>query len=128
MTTDRRSKDLLSRVSEDLAVLKDDVSKLFSHTGRHTLPESAHNLADYGKDKWQAGGEFAASQLRYLKDHPRETSIGFAGGLILLGLVGYGAYYLLNKEKSVNSGSEVDGNDLGNTSSPYDVEAATYNL
>ncbi len=95
---DKRSKDLLTRVSKDISRLKDDVSTLFSHTGKHTIPDSASRLADYSRNRLSAGGDLANSQLRYLREHPGQSSAGIVGGLILLGAVGVGIYYLCKSD------------------------------
>lgn len=95
---DRKLKDLMGRISEDISQLKEDVSTLFSHTSRHTIPEGAHNIADYGLDKFHAGGDLAASGLRYIKENPKQSSAGLAGGLLLLGAVGFGIYYLCQSD------------------------------
>ncbi|WP_411827807.1 hypothetical protein [Luteolibacter sp. AS25] len=88
----------MSKISDDISKLREDVSTLFSHTGRHTLPEGAHHLADYGRHKLHAGGALAASGIQYLKENPKQSSAGLAGGLLLLGAVGFGIYYLCKSE------------------------------
>ena len=84
-------KNLISRVGDDVSQLKSDISSLFSHTGRHTLPESARELQAQARDRLSAGGHYAAS---YLREHPGRSSAGILGGLILLGIAGTGIYYL----------------------------------
>lgn len=91
---DRKVKDLLSRVGEDVSQLRNDISSLLNHTGRHALPESARELRDSARSRLHAGGEFAVSQLRNMRAHPGQSSAGILGGLILLGAVGAGIYYL----------------------------------
>lgn len=95
---DRKMKDLINRVGEDVSQLRSDIRSLFTHTGRHTLPDSARELREQARERLQAGGEFAASQLRYLRHHPGQSSVGILGGLLILGAVGAGIYYLCKSD------------------------------
>jgi hypothetical protein len=94
ITEDRKMKDLIGRVGDDVSQLRSDISSLFSHTGRHALPESARELRAQARERLSAGGEYAISQMRYLREHPGRSSVGLLGGLVLLGAVGAGIYYL----------------------------------
>ena len=98
MSKNQSTKEYLDCVSDDISQLRHDVASLFSHTGRHTIPDGARDIADYGRDRIHAGGEFAASQLRYMRAHPGQSSAGLLGGLILLGAVGAGIYYLCKSD------------------------------
>lgn len=98
LTEDQKMKDLISRVGEDISQLKGDIGSLFNHTGRHTLPDSARELREQAREKLHAGGAFAASQLRYLRQHPGQSSVGILGGLLILGAVGAGIYYLCKSD------------------------------
>ncbi len=109
---DQRSKELLNRVSKDISRLKDDVSTLFSHTGRHTIPESAGSLADYGRNRLNAGGAFAANQFRHIRENPGQSSAGILGGLVLLGAVGFGIYYLCKSDCRICRKEPTDHRDL----------------
>lgn len=91
LTEDRKMKSLLSRVGDDVSQLKNDISSLFSHTGRHTLPESARELRAQARERLSAGGHYAAN---FLRENPGRSSVGILGGLILLGAAGAGIYYL----------------------------------
>jgi len=93
-TEDRKMKDLIGRVGDDVSQLRSDISSLFSHTGRHTLPDSARELRSQARQRLSAGGEYAISQMRFLREHPGRSSVGILGGLVLLGAVGTGIYYL----------------------------------
>ena len=93
-TEDRKMKDLIGRVGDDVSQLRSDISSLFSHTGRHTLPESARELRAQARQRLSAGSDYAVSQLRYLREHPGRSSVGVLGGILLLGAVGTGIYYL----------------------------------
>lgn len=91
LTEDRKMKDLASRVGDDVSKLRSDIASLFSHTGRHTLPESARELRAQARERLNAGSHYAAA---YLREHPGRSSVGVLGGLILLGVAGAGIYYL----------------------------------
>ncbi len=91
LTEDRKMKDLIGRVGDDVSQLRNDISSLFSHTGRHALPESARELRAQARQRLSMGGEFAST---YLRQHPGRSSVGILGGLVLLGAVGTGIYYL----------------------------------
>ncbi|QTN31364.1 hypothetical protein HZ994_03135 [Akkermansiaceae bacterium] len=91
LTEDRKMKDLIGRVGDDVSQLRSDIASLFSHTGRHALPTSARELRAQARERLSAGGEYAAS---YLREHPGRSSVGIFGGLVLLGAAGAGIYYL----------------------------------
>ncbi len=105
---DPKIKDFISRVGEDVSQLKSDVSSLLKHTGRHAIPESARELRNSARERLHAGGEFANSQIRYIREHPKQSSIGLLGGLVLLGAVGAGIYYLMNSDCCGSSSQEVE--------------------
>ena len=114
-TTNSRTKDLLGHVRSDISQLRSDISTLLSHTSRHTLPQGARDLR--ARERLHAGGDFAISQLRHLRNHPARSSVGILGGLILLGAAGTGIYYLCKGQLPPccrNSGST--GNDVHPTS------------
>jgi len=91
---DSRASGLLSRVREDIAHLRQDVGNLVQHTARHTLPEGARGLADNARHRLAAGGNYAASRLRTLRQSPPRQAIGIVGGALLVGLLAAGAYAL----------------------------------
>ena len=108
LTEDRKMKDLISRVGEDVSQLKSDIRSLFTHTGRHTLPDSARELREQALLRLQAGGA-------YLRQHPTQSSIGLVGDLLLLGAVGAGIYYLCKSDccgKLCGGEGERDDSDL----------------
>lgn len=92
---DPRALKLLSRVREDLSQLRHDISSLVSHTTHRTLPEGAKELADSAKHQFSAGSAYAAERLRSLRQTPptRET-LGVVGGILVVGLLAFGAYTL----------------------------------
>ncbi len=88
----------LDLVSKDISKLRQEIAALFSQTKSNSISDRANDLADYGRDRLHAGGEFAASQLRYMRSHPGQSSAGIVGGLLLLGAVGAGIYYLCKSD------------------------------
>jgi hypothetical protein len=115
---DRRTTGLVNRVREDVSHLRDDIGSLLSHTTRETLPNSARELAGQAKQQLAAGGAFAASRLRGLRQMPPRQSAEWIGGAVLVaGLVAYGVYALCRngngsarkteEPKEFDSGSEV---------------------
>lgn len=91
---DDRAVRLLSRVGDDISQLRQDIRSLFSHTARRTLPDGARDLADSARQQFAAGGAYAASRLRSLKSAPPKEALGVAGGLLVVGLLAFGAYAL----------------------------------
>jgi hypothetical protein len=97
---DPRTNDLLSRVSEDVTLLRQDVGNLFSHTARHTIPSSAHKLADTAKNGLAFGKSFTAEQLSSLKSQIKQPAAAWVGGAAALGLLAAGAYVLFHNHQS----------------------------
>jgi len=115
---DRKTKDLIGRVGDDVSQLRSDIASLFSHTGRHALPESARELGAQARQRLSAGGGYAVS---YLREHPGRSSVGLLGGLVLLGVVGTGIYYLCKGKLpccSLDSG-RCEDDDLEDDDFPY---------
>lgn len=105
---DRRATGLLNRVREDVSHLREDIGHLLSHTTRRTLPNGARELADQAKHQLAAGGAYAASRFRDLRSHhpsPRESA-GMVGGVVLLGLLAYGAYALCRNSRAIREEAE----------------------
>lgn len=120
MSKEQTTKDYLDRVSEEVSQLRNDVASLFTNTGRHAVSDGVREIADYGRDRLHAGGEFAASQLRYLRAHPGQSSVGILGGLILLGAVGAGIYYLCKSDCGKRCSNE-DENDFDRPRADLDL-------
>jgi len=97
---DPRANDLLSRVSEDVSLLRQDVANLFAHTTRHTLPASAHKLADEAKNRLAASKIFTAEQLNALRGQIKQPSAAWVGGAAAIGLFAAAAYLLLNNKSN----------------------------
>ncbi len=105
------SKKHLDRVTKDISQLRQDVASLFSHTTRNAIPDGARDLTDYSRDRLSAGGEFAASQLRYIRNHPGQSSVGILGGILILGAVGAGIYYLCKSDSGKHSSRDSGNNE-----------------
>lgn len=90
---DPRASDLLSRVSEDVSLLRQDISQLASHTARHTLPEGARMLADSAKSRLAASRTYSAEHLRALRDQMNQPATAWIGGAVAVGLIAAGAYW-----------------------------------
>ena len=90
---DPRASDLLSRVSEDITLLRNDISKLATHTARHTLPSSARSLADTAKNSLAAGRNYSSEQLRALRDQMNQPASAWIGGAVVVGLIAAGVYW-----------------------------------
>lgn len=91
-TNDPRANDLLSRVSEDISLLRQDIGNLFSHARRHTIPESARSLADSARTRLAAGRTYSAEHLRALRSQMNQPPAAWVGGAIVVGLLAAGVY------------------------------------
>jgi uncharacterized membrane protein len=91
---DPRASDLLSRVSEDVSLLRQDIGNLLTHTARHTLPAGARELADTAKNRLVAGKVYSTAQLRALRDQVNQPTTAWIGGAVLVGLIAAGIYCL----------------------------------
>ncbi len=98
MSTNVTTKEYISKIGDEISNLRGEVAALFANGKSSTFQNNVSGLADYGRDRLNASGDFAAAQLRYVRDHPGKSSIGIAGGLILLGAVGAGIYYLCKSD------------------------------
>lgn len=90
---DPRASDLLSRVSEDVSLLRQDIRQLASHTARHTLPTGARNLADTARSRFAAGRTYSAEHLRALRDQMNQPATAWIGGAVAVGLIAAGVYW-----------------------------------
>jgi len=89
---DPRANELLSRVSEDVSLLRQDIGQLFSHTAQHTLPESVRGLADSARSRLAAGKLYSAEQLRALRSQVKQPAVAWVGGAVVVGLIAAGIY------------------------------------
>lgn len=90
---DPRATDMLSRVSQDVSLLRQDIGNLLSHTARHTLPAGARELADSAKSRLAAGKVYSAEQLRALRSQVNQPAAAWIGGALLVGLIAAGVYW-----------------------------------
>jgi hypothetical protein len=90
---DPRASDLLSRVSEDVSLLRQDIRHLASHTARHTLPTGARDLADSARNRLAAGKTYSAAQLRALREQMNQPATAWIGGAVVVGLIAAGIYW-----------------------------------
>lgn len=113
---DKRASQLLSRVGEDLSSLRTDVKMLVGHAKRHTLPDGARELARSGRSHLLSGRDYAADRARYLgrsaREHPAGVSVA---GVLLLGAVAAGIYYLLKGEGCCGQSEEGFEDELEGT-------------
>jgi signal transduction histidine kinase len=89
---DPRASDLLSRVSDDVSLLRQDVTNLLSHAARHTLPSGARDLADSARNRLAAGKLYSADQLRALRGQVNQPAAAWVGGALAVGLIAAGIY------------------------------------
>lgn len=107
---DPRASDLLSRVSQDVSLLRQDVAHLFSHTARHTLPTGARGLADQARVRLSNGKLYTAEQLRALRDQVNQPATAWVGGAVVIGLLAAGLYLFCKGD--CHHAPEADGEDL----------------
>ncbi|MEI6176030.1 MAG: hypothetical protein WCS43_03990 [Verrucomicrobiota bacterium] len=89
---DPRANDLLSRVSDDVSLLRQDIGNLLSHTTRHTLPAGMRGLADSAKTRLASGKLYTAEQLRVLRGQVNQPAAAWVGGALLFGVIAAGVY------------------------------------
>lgn len=93
--TDRRTTKLLSRVRDDVSSLRQDIGNLLVHTTRKSVPNGARELADQARNQLAAGGAYAASRARNLRQQaPQPSPQGWVGGAMVIGLLAFGIYAL----------------------------------
>jgi hypothetical protein len=105
---DSRANDLLSRVSDDVSLLRQDIGNLLSHTARHTLPSGARELADTARNRLAAGKVYSAAHLRALRDQVNQPATAWIGGAVVVGIIAAGIYWFC-KEGCCRSGCTGDG-------------------
>lgn len=105
---DPRATDLLSRVSQDVSLLRQDISQLLSHTARHTLPTGAHELADSARTRLASGKVYTAEQLRALRNQINQPATAWVGGALVVGLIAAGIY-LFCKDGCCEDEADDDG-------------------
>lgn len=105
---DPRATDLLSRVSNDISLLRQDVGNLLSHTRRHTLPTGMRTLADTARSRLDAGRTYSAEQLRALRGQIKQPATAWVGGAVLVGLLAAGVYLFLKSDCCQEDLAEID--------------------
>ena len=106
---DPRASDLLSRVSQDVSLLRQDIANLFSHTARHTLPGGARTLAEQARTRLHNGRALTAGQLRALREQMNQPATAWIGGAVVVGLLAAGIYLFCKGD--CRATEEDDGGD-----------------
>jgi hypothetical protein len=89
---DPRASDLLSRVSEDVSLLRQDIGSLLTHTARHTLPAGVRGLTDSARNRLAASRLYSTEQLRALRNQVNQPAMAWVGGAVVVGLIAAGLY------------------------------------
>lgn len=89
---DPRAMDLLSRVGDDISVLRDDMRHLLSHAARHTLPDGAREIVHSARSGLTAGKQHGMARLRHLREQPNQPAT-WVGGAVVMGLIAAGVYW-----------------------------------
>ena len=105
---DPRANDLLSRVSEDVSLLRQDIGHLVSHTTRHTLPAGVRGLADTARNRLAAGRVYSAEHLRALRNQVNQPATAWVGGAVAVGLIAAGIYWFCKGECCSGACEEAD--------------------
>lgn len=109
---DPRTGDLLSRVSNDISLLRQDVRNLLSHTRHHTLPTGARELADTARSRLLAGRDYTSEHLRALGDQLHRPSTAWVGGAVVVGLLAAGVYWFIKSDCCEGTCDSEEGVDL----------------
>ena len=104
---DSRVGDLLSRVGEDISMLRDDVRHLVSHTARQILPAGAREIARSARGTLEAGRLHAADRMRSLREHPNQPAT-WVGGALVAGLLAAGVYWFCKDGCCVDNGADEE--------------------
>lgn len=91
---------LLSRVREDISLLRGDVTKLLTYTTRYTLPKGARELAGTARQGLLDGRSYAAQHLRSLGSSAPRQAAGVVAGAAIVGLLAVGIYALCKSERA----------------------------
>ena len=91
---DARATNLLSRVSEDVSLLRQDIRNLVSHTARHTVAGGAREIAENARNKIAASRAYSAEQLQALGEQMKQHPAAWLSGAAAVGLISAGAYFL----------------------------------
>lgn len=110
---DPRANDLLSRVSEDVSLLRQDIGNLFSHAARHTLPEGARGITDTARSRLAAGRLYSAEQLNALRNQAQQPAAAWIGGAVVVGLIAAGIYLFCKSDCCMNRYQEEEEDEDG---------------
>lgn len=95
---DPRAGDLMSRVSKDISLLRQDVGNLLSHARRHTIPCGARELADEARSRLLAGRDYTSEHLRAIGGQLQRPATAWVGGAVLVGLLAAGVYWFIKSD------------------------------
>jgi hypothetical protein len=90
---------LLSRVREDISLLRGDVAKLLSYTTRYTLPKGAREIVGSARQGLVAGRSHTAQCLRSIGSGPSRQAAGVVAGAAIVGLLAVGIYALCQSDR-----------------------------
>ena len=110
---DPRASDLISRVGEDVSLLRQDIGNLIAHTARHTLPAGMRELADSAKNRLAAGRLHSAEHLRALRHQAQQPAMAWIGGAMVVGLIAAGIYLFCKSDEcaACDEDEEVEDED-----------------
>lgn len=97
---DARATNLLSRVSEDVSLLRQDIRNLVSHTARQTVAGGAREIAENARNKIAASRAYSAEQLRALGEQMKQHPAAWLGGAAAVGLISAGAFLLFRGDST----------------------------
>ena len=97
---DSGTSKLLSRVREDISLLRGDVAKLLTYTTRYTLPKGAREIAGTARQSLMDGRSYAAQRLRAMGSSAPRQAAAVAAGAAIVGLLAVGIYALCKAECS----------------------------
>lgn len=103
---DPRANDLLSRVSHDVSLLRQDIGQLFSHATKHTLPEGVRGLADTARSRLASGRTYSAEHLRALRSQVNQPAAAWVGGAVVVGLLAAGIYLFCKSDCCLSNNTD----------------------
>jgi hypothetical protein len=106
---DPRATDLLSRVSEDVSLLRQDIGNLISHARRHTLPDGVRGLAESARKRLAASRFSSADPLRSLRNPANQPATAWIGGAMVVGLIAAGIYLFCKSDDCTDGLEDEDG-------------------
>lgn len=108
---DPRTNDLLSRVGDDVSMLRQDVANLFTHTTRRALPNGARRMANNARGRLHTGRLYTAEHLQALKNTVQngvhQPAAAWIGGAAAVGLLAAAGAYMLFRNGHHNGQGNV---------------------